>query len=229
MKRISSWRRVAAVGAAVIALGAGGAGLAVATSGPAASTNAMSPGRGVNEFGMTSAYYDGVPLRFSYTRGFFCDTTVQAASSTHCEAGARYKVAPAKNFDPLYITVPLGFTQSMMMDCPATLVCVDHPGTIDLARLEPALKPLYPNLTDEQLTKALMNAPTPAHDHFITTTNRGKPEWWDVRVIGVTSQSDYQDIIDHGSVAYIQKLIKDKDPNVLGPIPTNLFLYFSVN
>ena len=35
-----------------------------------------------------------------------------------------------------------------MLECPAGLICVDHPGTIDMTRLEPALKPLYPTLTD---------------------------------------------------------------------------------
>ena len=65
-------------------------------------------------------------------------------------------LAPAKDYDPLYITVPLGFTRPMsMIQCPANLVCVDHPGTIDLTRLEPALKPLYPKLTDAQLKQVV--------------------------------------------------------------------------
>ena len=36
------------------------------------------------------------------------------------------------------------------------LQCVDHPGTIDLTRLESALKPLYPKLTDQQLRDRLL-------------------------------------------------------------------------
>ena len=84
-----------------------------------------------------------------------------------------------------------------MLECPAALVCVDHPGTIDLSRLEPALKPLYPQLTDTQLTAALKNFAVPGHDHFITTTNGGQPEWWDVQIVGVTSPSTYDEIRSH--------------------------------
>ena len=68
----------------------------------------------------------------------------------------------------------------------------------------------------------------PGHDHFITTTNGGKPEWWDVQVIGVTSPQTYAAIRSHKSFAYIQQLIQQKNKNVVGPIPSNLFLFFSV-
>ena len=94
------------------------------------------------------------------------------------------------------------------MDCPSNLVCVDHPGTIDLTRLEPALKPLYPQLTDAQLTDALKNFTTPGHDHFITTKAHGAREWWDVRVVGVTDKKVYDRINAHESVAYLKHEIK---------------------
>ena len=111
---------------------------------------------------MTHAYYKGIALNFDYTRGFFCDTTVAASASSKCEAGANWRTPPSPQHDPLYITVPLGFSVPMnMQDCPSGLICVDHPGTIDLTRLEPALKPLYPNLTDAQLTAALKNCRGP--------------------------------------------------------------------
>jgi hypothetical protein len=36
-----------------------------------------------------------------------------------------------------------GFTRPMnMIQCPDTLVCVDHPGTIDLSRLDKAVSPM---------------------------------------------------------------------------------------
>jgi hypothetical protein len=116
-----------------------------------------------------------------------------------------------------------------MIQCPANLVCVDHPGTIDLTRLEPALKPLYPQLTDAQLTAALKNFATPEHDHFITTANQRKPEWWDVKVIGVTSEKTFSNIRQHRSYGYIEQLLKSGDKTVVGPIDTNLFLYFSAH
>ncbi len=223
-----SRRRVAIVGAAAAVLVAGGVGLAVAAD-QSPPSNAVSAGRGVDEFGMTQAFLHGSQRQFTYTKGFFCDTSIASAASSKCEAGATYRQPPAADFDPLYITVPLGFDQPMnMLDCPNALVCVDHPGTIDLSRLESALKPLYPTLSDQQLSSALKNFAVPGHDHFITTANGGKPEWWDVQIVGVTSQQTYDDIRDHRSYTYIQKLISQKDKNVLGPIPTNLFLFFSV-
>jgi hypothetical protein len=226
MKKVG---RFAAIATALVAVG--GLGVAVASPG-SPSSNAKQPGRGVGEFGMTAANYEGVSLPFTYSKGFYCDTGVASSATSGCEAGANFNSPPpaAKHFDPLYITVPLGFTEPMnMLQCPDGLVCVDHPGTIDLTRLEPALKPLYPGLTDEQLTAALKNFAVPGHDHFITDTNRGNPEWWDVKVVGVTSPTTYAAIQAHKSFGYIANLINAHDPSVVGPIPTNLFLYFSVN
>ena len=222
--------RLAALAIGVIATAS--VGVAVAGVNNPASNASNIPGRGIGESGMTQANYDGVPLDFTYSKGFFCDTTVASTATSKCEAGASYNSLPpaAGHEDPLYITVPLGFSLPMnMLDCPDTLVCVDHPGTIDLTRLEPALKPLYPNLTDAQLTEALKNFAVPGHDHFIDDTNRGNAEWWDVRIVGVTSPATYADIKAHRSASYIQHLVAAHDPNVVGPIPTNMFLYFAVN
>src|SRR5579875_1029411 len=201
---------------------AGGVGLAVAgtTSHSAPPSNAMSKGRGINEYGMTKAFYRGTKLSFNYTKGYFCDRSVRSTASSKCEAGANFKRPPAKNFDPLYITVPLGFTEPMnKMECPNGLVCVDHPGTIDLRRLSSALG---------APKKALRNVPVPGHVHFITDTNPWKPEWWDVKVVGVTSKKTYNAIRDHRSYAFIRYLINHHNKHVTAPIPTNLFLYFGV-
>jgi hypothetical protein len=208
---------------------AGGVGMAFAASGSSSMTpsNAMHAGRGIDEYGMTKAFYRGHATSFTYSHGYWCDKSVRSTASSRCEAGAKWKKAPAKQHDPLYITVPLGFTvKPMSMDCPNGLVCVDHPGTIDLRRLEPALKPLYPQLTRKQLLAALRNAPTPGHQHFITTRFGGRPEWWDVRVVGVTSKAEYQKINRHKSAHYLLEQVKAG--NTTGVIPTNLFLYFGV-
>jgi hypothetical protein len=114
----------------------------------------------------------------------------------------------------------------MSMECPATLVCVDHPGTIDLSRLEPDLKALYPKLTAAELTSALKNSATPGHEHFITTANGGKAEWWDVKVVGVTSVAEWNAINSHKSFSFLNSQVTAK--KTTGIIPTNLFLYFSV-
>jgi hypothetical protein len=218
--------RIVALFAAILM--AGGIGVAVAAhTSTRTPSNAMSAGRGINEFGMTKSFYKGHSVRFTYTKGFFCDRHVRSAASSQCEAGKKWKHAPSKQHDPLYITVPLGFNvPAMGMDCPNGLVCVDHPGTIDLSRLEPALKPLYPQLTDAQLTAALKNFATPGHQHFITDRNHGKREWWDVRIVGVTNRAEYNKITRHKSAHYLQKQVKAG--KTTGVIPTNLFLFFAV-
>ena len=191
------------------------------------SSNAKAVGMGVDEFGLTYANFQGKTMKFKYTKGFFCDTAVAAQSSTGCEVGEKFQNAPAAHFDPLYVLVPLGFDlPAMSMECPSGLVCVDHPGTLDLTRIEPALKPLYPNLTDEQLTEALKDFATPGHDHFITDANNGKAEWWDVRVVGVTDEAEYNKIVEHKSASYLLKQVRaGKTTPVL---KSNLFLFFSV-
>jgi hypothetical protein len=207
---------------------AGGAGVAAAASTAAPSSNAMQKGMGINEYGMTKSFFNGGTVSFTYSKGYYCDKSVTSGASSGCEAGATYKVPPASSFDPLYITVPLGFTVPMAsMECPAALVCVDHPGTIDLSRLEPDLKALYPTMTAAQLTAALKNSATPGHEHFITTQNGGKAEWWDVKVIGVTSLAEWNAINAHKSFTYLNQQVNAKKTTPI--IPTNLFLYFSVN
>lgn len=225
MKNIRGLRRIAGITIATLLVT--GVGVAFALSG-SPNSNARAAGLGINEFGMTQAFYEGQTLDFTYTKGFFCDTSVSSSATSKCEVGANWNVAPAAQHDPLYITVPLGFSVPMnMQDCPSTLICVDHPGTIDMTRIESALKPLYPQLTDAQLTDALRNFAVPGHDHFIADDNQGLPEWWDVKVVGVTSPTVYRDIRNHRSNAYIEDLMRAKNPNVVGPIPTNLFLFFA--
>ncbi|ACU53066.1 hypothetical protein Afer_0095 [Acidimicrobium ferrooxidans DSM 10331] len=226
-----SWMRRHRVRLGLAALGAvlaTGAGVATAAAASPPPSNAVVPGTGVGEYGMTSAFYDGHIVHFTYSRGFYCDLHVSSGASSGCEVGANYVVPPSKSFDPLYIAVPIGISvPAMSMDCPSGLVCVDHPGTIDLSRLEPALKPLYPNLSAAQLTAALKNVPTPGHEHFITTVNDRKPEWWDVKVIGVEKLSVWNAINRHRSFAFLEKEVRAGQTTPI--IPTNLFLYFSVN
>jgi len=178
-----------------------------------ANTDPRGHGRS-NDYGKTNNNESGALLEDIYTRTWYCDLSVASKSSSGCEVGASYNrpPVPPNQFDPLYITVPLGFTVPPMdMQCPQGLVCVDHPGTIDLSRIGgPA------------------NTVTPGHDHFTTTTNQGAPEFWDVFVVGVKNRQTYDAIEAHRSFSYIEQLIKSGNPNVTKPIPTNLFLYFAV-
>ena len=226
MRNITTRARILAATFTLVV--AGGVGIAAAATTAPASSNAMQKGMGINEFGMTKSYFNGHTVSFTYSKGFYCDRHVASAATSGCEAGAEFKVPPAMSFDPLYITVPLGFTvPTMSMECPSGLVCVDHPGTIDLSALEPALKPLYPQYTVAQLTAALKNFATPGHEHIITTQNGGKAEWWDVKVVGITSATVWNQINAHKSFAFLDQEVKNN--LTTGIIPTNLFLYFSVN
>jgi hypothetical protein len=226
MRVFANRARVLAASLAIVVVG--GFGVAAAASTAAPSSNAMSKGMGINEFGMTKSYFNGGTVSFTYSKGYYCDKSVSSGATSGCEAGANFKTPPAKSFDPLYITVPLGFTvPAMSMECPASLVCVDHPGTIDLSRLEPDLKALYPQYTAAQLTAALKDSATPGHEHFITTQNGGKAEWWDVKVIGVTSLKEWNAINAKESFAFLNTQVAKKLTTPI--IPTNLFLYFSVN
>lgn len=122
---------------------------------------------------MTDALCDGHLAPFMHTRGLYCDLHVSSEASLGCEVGAPYEAPLARSFDPLYITVPLGFSvPAMSMQCPDGLVCVDHPGTIDLSRLEP----LYPQLTAAELTADLKTMPTSGPDNFVATLDEGRPE-----------------------------------------------------
>jgi hypothetical protein len=214
-------RRMAAVLAPLAA-----ATFAIAGLGAAQATS-QSAGHGPMEFGKTDGFYKGQTVEFTYTHGYYCDTSVPAASATHCEVGAKWKKAPVnRTHDPLYITVPLGFAEPMKhIDCPDHLTCVDHPATMDLTRLATALAPIF-KTTPAALEPALRDFATPGHDHFLTDLNNNKPEWWDVYVVGVTSKATMDKIHAHKDFRYIQKLIKSGDKTVVGPIPTNLFLYF---
>ena len=208
MKR--TFANFVALGAAVAALGL----FAVPASAQtvAADTANTTIGHGTDGFGKTDNFDAGRLTNDEYLHGYYCDTTIPAKSATGCEVGVKFMKPPAKSFDPLYITVPLGFSvPPMQMQCPQGLICIDHPPTIDLSAIG-----------------GPTNAVTPGHDHFTTTLNMGKPEWWAIYVIGVKNAATYNAIAEHGSYRYIESLIAKKDPNITTPIPTNLFLYFAV-
>ncbi len=212
-----------AVPFAAVALVVGGLSTAQATS----KHDVMSMGQ--NQFGKTDGNFAGSGSSFTYTKGYFCDTSVEADSSTGCEVGAPWKKAPSAQHDPLYITVPLGFTvPAMKMECPDKLVCVDHPATMDLSRLAATLAPIF-GTTPAKLAPALKNYATPGHNHYVADLNNTKPEWWDVYVVGVTDPATWYKIQNHNSYDYIAGLVKAGNPNVTAPIPTNLFLYFAAS
>jgi hypothetical protein len=223
--------RVRLLAATIAAVTAAGIGVAAAGTAAKTPSNAVTKGVGIGEFGMTESYFNGHTVNFTYSKGFFCDTSIKSHATTGCEVGTAAKHKPSKaSVDPLFITVPLFKAKipAMQMQCPNKLACVDHPGTIDLTRLEKTLHtlPAFSGDSNKALTAALRNYATPGHEHFITTTNGGKGEWWNVEVVGVPTKSVYDKINKHESYGFVQKEIKAG--KAVGPVPSNLFLYFSV-
>lgn len=188
-------------------------------------TSAMAS-RGINGWGETGAYFDGSHATETYSKGFYCDTSVTAKSSSGCELGQAANRPPGP-YDPEYAITPVGFSvPPMQMNCASHLVCIDHPATLDQSRVA---KPLAKAMktTVAALLPMLGNTPLPGHDHFLTTLHNGAPEWWNVEIIPVTSRATYDAILRHRSYRYIQTLLAAKDPTLMKAVPTNLFLYFA--
>ncbi len=179
--------------------------------------------------GVTGAFYNGAAVKELYTKKWYCDKTIPSRATSGCEQGQRANLPPPGHYDPEYAIVPLGFTpkDSMTMNCPQHQVCVAHPATIDMTRVANALA-LAMGTTGPALLPTLGNKAVPGHNHYLTKTNGGKAEWWNVVIIGCTDPVTYDSILAHKSFAYIQKLMAAGDPALLKPAPTDLFLYFAV-
>ena len=219
------WRRRAVAAIAAVTL-LSGVGTSMALAKPL-TTKAQ---RGVDGFGMTKAFYNGKTINFTYNLGYFCDKAVASAASTGCEAASRTSTLRLRSTRRSSSRCRSGSrSRTYAVDCPNLLTCIDHPGTIDLSPVEPALKGLFPTLTDAQLTAALKNYPVPGHDHFIGTLAKSKPQWWEVRVVVVTNPDTYRTIQQKKSLAFVLKLLKEKNKNMVGTVKTNLFLYFAAS
>lgn len=221
-----------ALAAATLLLGTAGTAYAATGPGPTAPGGVtVNPlqysctvgGATCNNVGITHDFYNGTNVEALYTQKYFCDTSVASNASNGCEAGATYNhlppgVSSAAATDPLYVPVPLGFTPTQQLQCPAT-GCIDHPMHIDLSRLAAAL-PGHPTAA------SLDNVALPGHDHVIANLNGNLPEWWPITVVGVTNQAAWTAITNAKSYAEIQTLQHQTGSGVTGNIPTNAFLYF---
>ena len=164
--------------------------------------------------GFTDGWYDGHTVRFYYSKNFFCRQPPASKAWSRCEAGTNYTQTPASSFDPLYVVVPLGFTPpKWTLQCPVAGNCIDHPHTIDLSAV---------------LGSGTSNLALPPHSHIVATANGGKPEWWNVDVVGVDNLRDWYRVV-HARSAWALQWLQRHDPgDFTGNIPTNLFLYFAV-
>jgi len=165
----------------------------------------------------TPAWSDGKTVTVQYAQNFFCDTSVASQSPSGCEVGTDSNLGPVPNADRsvLYVLVPLfaGATPAPMC---AVASCPNHPLDIDLSRIAGALG---------ASPDAVRSVPLPAHSHILDGDAGG---WWDVKVVAVTNQNAWSQLAAGKSEATMNALIADPSSGVLGPIPTNLYLFFNV-
>lgn len=165
----------------------------------------------------TPAWSNGKTVSVQYAQNFFCDTSVASSSPSGCEVGTDSNVGPVPNADRsvLYVLVPLFANPSPAPMC-AVASCPNHPLDIDLSRIAGALG------ASPDAVKAV---PLPAHSHILDGDAGG---WWDVKVVAVTNQTAWSTLATGKSEATMNALIADPSSGVLGPIPTNLYLFFNV-
>ena len=165
----------------------------------------------------TPAWVDGRTVTIQYPQNFFCDTSVAASASSGCEVGTDSNRGPVANADRsvLYVLVPLFGNPSPAPMC-AVASCPNHPLNIDLSRIAGALG-VSPG--------AVASVPLPAHSHILDGPAGG---WWAVKVVAVTNQTAWAELAAGKSQATMFALLNDPNSGVLGPIPTNLYLFFNV-
>jgi hypothetical protein len=206
---ISPRRSVAALVAAVAVVGssivfAGAALAAGSTVLPVASAT-------------TPAWVNGTTVTIQYPQDFFCDASVASSAGSACEVGQAANVGPVANADrsTLYVLVPLFANPAPAPMC-AVASCPNHPLTIDLSRIAGALG-VSPD--------AVASVPLPAHSHILDGPAGG---WWQVEVVAVTNQAAWAQLAASKSATAMDALIASSGSGVLGPIPTNLYLFFNV-
>lgn len=194
------------------------AGLAAIT-GPALaashSTSGMNMSSGMARVGTTAGWLRGKTVTFKYSKNFSCKQPPSSkAKNSHCEVGANYTKTPSGDFDPLYVVVPIGFTPpKSTLQCPTAGHCIDHPHRVDLSRV---------------FGSGTGQAMLPAHSHVVTTAAGHQAEWWDVKVVGVTSEKAWNRIVNGKSYLTIEKMRQNGNKHVTANIGSNLFLYFAV-
>ncbi len=162
--------------------------------------------------GFTAGWLKGKTVQFFYTKDFFCRQPPTSGAPSQCEVGADGTVDPRPGPIPtLYVMTPLGFRpDASTLHCPIVGSCIDHPSTIDLSRIGgPA------------------DSPLPAHSHIVDVRHGG---WWELEVIGVKSQAEWDKIVAGKSLATVRAL-QAADPSgsmITGDIRTNSYLFFDV-
>ncbi len=165
----------------------------------------------------TPAWVDGGTVTVQYAQNFFCDGSVTSHAASGCEVGQAANQGPVANADRsvLYVLVPLFANPDPAPMC-AVASCPNHPMTVDLSRIAGALG---------ASPDAVATVPLPAHSHILDGPAGG---WWQVKVVAVTNQSAWSQLAAAKSEAAMDDLLATNGSGVLGPIPTNLYLFFNV-
>lgn len=166
---------------------------------------------------VTPAWSNGQTVQIQYPQNFFCDTSVASSASSGCEVGTAANVGPVgnPNRSVLYVLVPLFHNPSPAPMC-AQASCPNHPLNIDLSRIAGALG---------AMPDAVAEVPLPAHSHILDGNAGG---WWQVKIIAVTSEAGWLQLAAGKSQAVMDALIATPNSGVVGPIATNLYLFFNV-
>ena len=166
---------------------------------------------------VTPAWSNGQTVSIQYPQNFFCDTSVASSASSGCEVGTAANVGPVgnPNRSVLYVLVPLFANPSPAPMC-AQASCPNHPLNIDLSRIAGALG---------AMPDAVAEVPLPAHSHILDGNAGG---WWQVKIIAVTSEAGWSQLAAGKSQAAMDALLATPNSGVLGPIPSNLYLFFNV-
>ena len=165
----------------------------------------------------TPAWVDGRTVTVQYAQNFFCDRSVASSAASGCEVGQAAQNGPVANADRsvLYVLVPLFANPDPAPMC-AVASCPNHPLTVDLSRIAGALG----TTPDAVATVSL-----PAHSHILDGSAGG---WWQVDIVAVTNQSAWSQLATAKSASAMDALLATNGSGVLGPIPTNLYLFFNV-
>ncbi|GAB3277253.1 hypothetical protein GCM10027449_16790 [Sinomonas notoginsengisoli] len=193
------------------------AGLALAFGGVAAAAFASGSTVQPVSDARTPAWTEGRTVTVQYPQNFFCDTSVPASTASGCEVGTAANTGPAANADRsvLYVLVPLFKNPSPAPMC-AVASCPNHPMDIDLSRIAGALG---------TSPGAVASVPLPAHSHILDGPAGG---WWQVKVVAVTTQTAWAQLAAGKSEAAMNTLLATPGSGVVGPVPTNLYLFFNV-
>jgi hypothetical protein len=156
-------------------------------------------------------------VTIQYPQNFFCDKSVASSATSGCEVGTAANVGPVGNANRsvLYVLVPLFAGADPAPMC-ASASCPNHPTTIDLSRISGALG------ADPS---ALGSVALPPHSHILDGPAGG---WWQTKIVAVTNQAAWAKLAAGKSEAVMDALLADPNSGVVGPIPTNLYLFFNV-